>query len=130
MLAAWTIALNRRKTVRAGLHDLSELLAHLDRSGGNAAVVVALKPPEGRPVASPDETERLAKEPVSRVEQATGRRVANSNVFRRFGRFVIDAPAEIIRQVAAQPEVQEVTPNELRGLGLIDPVRRGPADGW
>jgi hypothetical protein len=113
-----------------GFAHLSELLTHLDRNGGNATVVVALKPPEGRSVASADETERLAKELIGRAEKATGRHVASTNVFRRFGRFVIDAPAEIIRHVVTEPEVQEVTPNEIRGSGLIDPVRRGPADGW
>jgi hypothetical protein len=53
--------------------------------------------------------------------------VARSNVFRRFA---FDAPAEIIRHVAAQPEVTETTPNEFRGLGPIKPIRRGPAEGW
>jgi hypothetical protein len=119
-----------RKESSGGFAHLSELLAYLDHKGGNAAVVVTLKPPGGRPVVSPEETERLAKELIGRAEKATGRHVASTNVFRRFGRFVIDAPAEIIRYVASQPEVQEVTPNEIRGSGLIDPVRRGTADGW
>jgi hypothetical protein len=114
----------------AGFANLSELLSHLDHHGGTAAVVVALKPPPGQIVPSAAETERLATELIARAERATGLQVARSNVFRRFGRFVVDAPAQIIRQVAAQPEVAETTPNEVRGLGLSKPVQRGPADGW
>jgi hypothetical protein len=101
-----------------GYASLSELLSHLDRYGGNAAVVVALKPPPGQSVPSVAETERLAKELIARAERATGLQIARSNVFRRFGRFVFDGPAQIIRHVAAQPEVAEATPNEVLGLGL------------
>jgi hypothetical protein len=114
----------------AGFTSLSELLSHLDRQGGTAAVVVALKPPPCQSVPSAAETERLATELIARAERATGLRVARSNVFRRFGRFVFDGPAELIRYVAAQPEVAETTPNEFRDLGLSKPVRQGPAEGW
>jgi hypothetical protein len=109
-----------------GYADLSELLKHLDRDGGKAAVVVALKAPEAHPVPPPEETERLAKKLIGDAEKATGSHPGNSNVFRRFGRFVLEAPAEMIRYIAAQPEVEEVTPNERRDLGLISPVRNKP----
>jgi hypothetical protein len=109
-----------------GYADLPELLRHLDRDGGTAAVVVALKAPDAHPVPPPEETERLAKKLIDDAEKATGSHPSNSNVFRRFGRFVLEAPAEIIRYIAAQPEVEDVTPNEKRDLELISPVRSKP----
>jgi hypothetical protein len=109
-----------------GYPDLPELLKHLDRNGGTAAVVVALKSPDARPVPLPEETERLAKKLISDAEKATGSHPGSSNVFRRFGRFVLEAPAEMIRYIAAQPEVEEVIPNERRDFGLISPVRIKP----
>jgi hypothetical protein len=109
-----------------GYADLPELLKHLDSDGGTAAVVVALKAPGGRPVLPPEETELLAKKLISDAEKVTGSHPGNSNIFRRFGRFVVEAPAEIIRYIAAQPEVSEVTPNERRDFGLIAPVRSKP----
>jgi hypothetical protein len=119
-----------RNDEAGGFGSLSELLSHLDEHGGNAAVVVTLKPPPGQIVPSPNETGRLSRELIERAEQATGLRVGKSNVFQRLGRFVLDAPAGVIRHIAQQPEVTETTPNELRGFGLIDPVRKGPAEGW
>ena len=119
-----------KKGEGGGFGSLSELLSHLDEHGGHAAVVVTLKPPPGQIVPAANETERLAKELIERAEKATGLRVEKSNVFQRLGRFVFDAPAGVIRHIAQQPEVTETTPNELRGFGLIDPVRKGPAQGW
>lgn len=109
-----------------GYADLHELLKHLDRDGGTAGVIVVLKSPDANPVPPADETDRLAKKLISDAEEATGSHPGNSNVFRRFGRFVVEAPAEIIRYIAAQPEVSEVTPNERRDFGLIAPVRSKP----
>jgi hypothetical protein len=106
--------------------NLSDVLKNLDRNGGTAAVVVALKAPTSRPVPPPEETERLAKKLISDAEKATGGHSGNANVFRRFGRFVLEAPAEIIRHIAAQPEVEDITPNQQSGFGLITPVKRGP----
>ena len=122
--------LEHKKDEAGGFGNLSELLSHLDEHGGNAAVVVTLKPPPGQIVPSPNETERLCGELIDRAEQATGLRVGRRNVFKRLGRFVLDAPAGVIRHIAQQPEVTETTPNELRGFGLIDPVRKGPVEGW
>jgi hypothetical protein len=112
-----------------GFASLSELLSHLETHGGNAAVVVALKAPKGQTVPSGAETERIAAELINRAEKETGTRVSGSNVFHRLGRFVLDGPAEVIRHVSSQPEVEEVTPNEYRGFGLIEPVRRRPVEG-
>jgi hypothetical protein len=118
------------KRAGEGFGSLSELLSHLDEHGGHASVVVALKPPPGQIVPSANETQRLAKELIDRAENATGLRVAKSNVFQRLGRFVVDAPPGVIRHIAQQPEVTETTPNEVRGFALINPVRKGPAEGW
>ena len=112
----------------SGFASLSELLSYLDDHGGNAAVIVALKPPPGKIVPATSETKRIATELIVRAEKATGLRVAGSNVFQYLGRFVLNAPSEIIRHIAVQPEVTETTPNKLRGSGLIKPVRRRPAD--
>ena len=112
-----------------GFGSLPELLSYLETQGGNAEVVVALKAPEGRIVPSSDETERIASELINRAEKATGSQVARSHVFARLGRFAMDGPAQIIRYLSSQPEVEEVTPNESRGFGLIEPVRRSPVEG-
>jgi hypothetical protein len=115
-----------QKNGKEGFGSLAELLTHLDEHGGNAAVVVALKAPAGRSVPSGPETERIASDLIARAEKATGSRVAGSNVFSRLGRFVLDGSADVIRHVSSQPEVEEVTPNEYRGFGLIKPVRVRP----
>lgn len=109
-----------------GYADLSDLLNRLDRDGGTAAVVVALKAPDAQPVPPPEETERLAEKLINDAAKATGSHPGSANVFRRFGRFVLEAPAEMIRYIAAQPEVEKVTPNERRDFGLINPVRSRP----
>jgi hypothetical protein len=113
-----------------GFATLDDLLKHLDRVGGDAAVVVALRSSSAGELPSPNETQRLASQLIARAEDATGQRIARSNVFKRLGRFVIEAPAAAIRFVAAQPEVTETTPNKLQGLGLIEPVRKTPVKGW
>jgi hypothetical protein len=110
--------LEAKKGERSGFANLSELLNHLDAHGGNAAVVVALEPPKDQPAPSSSETKRLASELMTRAEEATGLKVEASNVFPNLGRFVLKAPAELIRNIAAQPEVADTTPNEIRG-GLV-----------
>ena len=122
-------SIDPEKKKEGGFGSLSELLSHLETQGGNAEVVVALKAPEGRIVPSSDETQRIASELINRAEKETGSQVARSHVFSRLGRFVIDGPAQVIRYVSSQPEVEEVTPNESRGFGLIEPVRRRPIEG-
>ena len=109
-----------------GFGSLAELLSYLEEHGGNAGVVVALKAPKVQNVPSRLETERIASDLIARAQNATGGRVAGSHVFERLGRFVLDGPAEVIRYVSSQPEVEEVTPNEYRGFGLIKPVRIRP----
>jgi hypothetical protein len=41
----------------------------------------------------------------------------------------LDGPAQVIRHVSLQPEVEQVTPNEYRGFGIIEKVRRRPFEG-
>jgi hypothetical protein len=112
--------LEPKSTEGSGFASLSELLNHLDVHGGNEAVVVALEPPKGQVVPSSSETERVASELMHRAEQATGLKVEASNVFPRLGRFVLRAPADLIRNIASQPEVAETTPNEIRGSGMVE----------
>jgi len=117
------------KKEEGGFASLPELLSHLERQGGNAEVIVALKAPEGLIVPSSDETKRIASELINRAEKETGSQVARSHVFSHLGRFAMDGPAQVIRYISSQPEVEEVTPNEFRDLGLIEPVRRRPVEG-
>ncbi len=113
-----------------GFATFDDQLKHLDRAGGDASVIVAVKSLPAGGLPSPNETEQLANELIARAEKATGQHIARSNIFKRLGRFAIEAPAAAIRFVSAQPEVTETTPNKLQGLGLIEPVRKTPAESW
>ncbi len=96
-------------------------------SDGSVEAVVRLKPEPGAPATPPEETERLARELVSRTQKASGEHEDAVNVFKYLGSFAISAKPSFLKTLIAQPEVDAALANRQPGSGMIPPVDKRPA---
>jgi hypothetical protein len=89
--------------------------------------VVRLRPQPGTHAQPPEETERIAKELVSRTQKASGEHEDAVNVFKYLGSFAISAKPAFLKALIAQPEVAAALANNQPESGMIQPVEKRPA---
>jgi len=106
-----------------------ELVRQLSTSAGDDPVeaVVRLRTDAGAAAPPPDETERLAREVVTRTQQLSGEQEHALNVFKYLGSFAISAKPAFIKTLLDQPEVASALANNQPGSGMIPPVEKRPA---
>jgi hypothetical protein len=106
-----------------------ELVRQLSTATGNGSVqaVVRLHPKAGVVATPPEETERLARELVSRTQKVSGEQEDAVNVFKYLGSFAISAKPSFLKALIAQPEVAAAVANNQPGSGMIPPVEKRPA---
>jgi hypothetical protein len=68
-----------------------------------------------RPLPSPDETEKIVRRVVERVQGETGKRVELLNVFRNMNSFVVAGDPVAIRSLLEQPEIASAVANRQPG---------------
>lgn len=96
----------------------------MDTHAGDGPVeaVVRLRPDPGQIVTTPEETERVTHELVSRTQQVSGEASPAVNVFRYLGSFAIAASPKFMKALVAQPEVESALANRQPSQGSIAPV--------
>src|SRR5262245_56558888 len=80
--------------------------------------------PVERKLLSPEETERLTRSVLERVEKESGSRARDVNIFRNIGQFVIQAPAVFVRKLMAQEEIASAVANRQHPGGLFIPPHK------
>jgi hypothetical protein len=92
-----------------------ELLRQLDAAGAAGSpveAVIALRP-QGTDAAvlTPEQTERLSRQVLDRVERSTGGGARAVNVFQHLGSFLVVAEPAFLVELLAQPEVRSAVAN-------------------
>lgn len=83
--------------------------------------------PVGKRSLSPAEVDELARRVVARVERAIGRRAESFRVYENLNSFSLDASPELIRALAAQPEVASLNPTKNESFAF-EPIETTPAE--
>jgi hypothetical protein len=116
---------------RAHLEKLDPTFARqLDAAEDDVPVeaVVRLQPTDPAAMTTqPEETDRLTRELVERVQQKSGQREHGLNIFPNLGSFAISASPQFFKTLIAQPEVAAVVANRQPEAGSIPVVSKRPA---
>jgi len=81
-----------------------------------------------RAASAPEQTVATAHAVVDRVQKMVGEHESQLNIFRNLSSFMICAQPRFLRALMSQPEVAAVAANKQPESGLIEPVRKRPAD--
>ena len=108
-----------------------ELLKQLEATAASdtseVEAVIRLRPDDASQVVpTPERTEELANELLTRVKSEVGESVSRYNVFRNLGAFVVSAPPPFIRKLISQPEVAAATANRQPESLVMPPVEKSP----
>lgn len=106
---------------------LEEQIKAAAAGGPCVGVWGTLAMPVGKKSLSPAEVDELARRVVARVEKALGRRAESFHVYENLNSFSLDAPPELIRALAAQPEVASLNPTKNE-LFAFEPIETTPAE--
>jgi hypothetical protein len=92
-----------------------ELLRQLDAAsaaGSPVEAVIALRP-HGKDAAvlTPEQTERLTRQLLERIERSTGVGARAVNVFQYLGSFLVVAEPAFLVELLAQPEIRSAVAN-------------------
>jgi hypothetical protein len=60
---------------------------------------------------APDQVDSVVKTVLNRVEDETGEKPADYNVFGNLGSFIVDAPREFIQKLTEQREIESAVAN-------------------
>ena len=100
--------------------ELRRQLAEAERTGTEAQAVFVMRPREAEPL-PPEEAESLANDLIARAEASTGHKRSDLHVFRNLSSFVVQGPAELLRQLAEDEQVESAMPNRPSGSMRIEP---------
>jgi hypothetical protein len=92
-----------------------ELLRQLDAAGvagSPVEAVIGLRPRgQDAAVLTPEQTERLSRQLLERVERSTGVGARAVNVFQHLGSFLVVAEPAFLVELLAQPEIRSAVAN-------------------
>jgi len=92
-----------------------ELLRQLDAASAArspVAAVIGLRPPgKGAAILTSEQTERLSRRLLERIERSIGIGARAVNVFQHLGSFVVVAEPAFLVELLAQPEVRSAVAN-------------------
>jgi hypothetical protein len=91
-----------------------ELAKQLNEAAADEPVgaVIRLSPTSpGSPAPSPEETDRIAHDLLSRAQKRAKLHAPDYNVFKNLGYFVVSAPPAYLRALVDEPEVARAFPN-------------------
>jgi hypothetical protein len=91
-----------------------ELAKQIDEAAEDEPVgaVIRLCPTSAdHPTPSPEETERIAHELLSRAAKRVKHHAPDFNVFKHLGYFVVSAPPAYLKALVDSPEVEHAFPN-------------------
>ena len=91
-----------------------ELAKQIDEAADDEPVgaVIRLGPTSpGHPTPSPEETERIAHDLLSRAAKLAKHHAPDFNVFKHLGYFVVSAPPAYLKALVDAPEVAHAFPN-------------------
>lgn len=91
--------------------ELERQLSAAQASTGPIQAVFRLRPEKGAAAPSPERTDALTHELLSRVKAQGAGAAADYNVFRNLGYFVVSAEPRFIRILIDQPEVASAQAN-------------------
>jgi hypothetical protein len=91
-----------------------ELLRQLDAAraaGSPVAAVIGLRPQGEGAILTAEQTERLARQLLERIERSTGTGARAVNVFQHLGSLLVVAEPAFLAELLAQPEIRSAVAN-------------------
>jgi hypothetical protein len=96
--------------------ELRRQLDAASAAGSPVAAVIGLRPRgEGVAILTSEQTERLARQLLERIERSTGIGPRAVNVFQHLGSFLVVAEPAFLDELLAQPEVRSAVANRQPG---------------
>lgn len=107
--------------------ELRRQLEQASNDGQEVQAVLALRQPEAAAqFLSPEQTQQVVEDLVTRVRMQTGEAPRDYHVFRNLGSFVVAAPPAVINHLVQQDEVASAVANR-QPEGVVAPPRsNGP----
>jgi hypothetical protein len=105
---------------------LRQLLA-ADAIEEEIQVVFVLRPPQSaQKFLTPDETERVTRSVLERVEKESGSQARDINIFRNTGSFVVQARPAFVRKLMIQDEILSALANRQQSGFFMPPQKKKP----
>jgi len=103
--------------------ELAQQIQDATSENAPVQVVFRLRPEvPGKLATSPEKTEQLVQELMSRVSEKTGTQAGKFTVFRNLGSFAVSAAPNFIRELINQPEIASAIANRRRESAYIPPI--------